>query len=154
MPPLSNEQVIHTYLDAHMRHDYAALGELRAADWLEEWPQSGERVRGHANDLAIMTNWPGGSPAAGKPRIVGSEDRWVVSPSWTYERIVGSGDTWWADAVGKYPDGSTWFVVGMFEVRDGKVRRETWYFAPLLEAPEWRSEWVERMDKPEHSDGR
>ena len=154
MSPLSNEEAIHRYLDAHQRHDFATLGALRADDWLEEWPQSGERVRGHANDYAIMTNWPGGTPEAGDIRVVGSEDRWVLTPSLTFERIVGSGDTWWANATGDYPDGSTWFTVGLFEVREGKVRRETWFFAPKLEAPEWRSAWVERMTPMERSDGR
>ena len=56
---------------------------MRHADWTVEWPQSGERVRGHANDLAIMGNWPGGLPEAGEIRIVGSEDRWVMTPAFT-----------------------------------------------------------------------
>ena len=152
MPSLSNEEVAHRYTDAHTRHDYETLGSLRADDWYEEWPQSGERVRGHANDQAIMTNWPGGTPQGGPPRIVGSEDRWVLTPAWTYQRIVGSGEMWWADAVGNYPDGSTWFAIGMFWIRDGQVRRETWFFGPPLPAPAWRAAWVERMT-PEQSDG-
>ncbi len=153
MPSPSNEEVIRAYLDAHTRHDYEALKRLRTPDWLEEWPQSGERVRGHANDEAIMTGWPGGTPMGQPRRLVGSEDRWVMTPSWTYQRLVGSGEAWWADAVGQYPDGSTWFAIGMFELRDGQVSRETWYFAPTLEAPEWRAPWVERMEQPEQSDG-
>ena len=151
---LSNEEVAHRYTDAHMRHDYAALGSLRADEWYEEWPQSGELVRGHSNDRAIMMSWPGGTPEADKPNIVGSEDRWVLTPSLTYQRIAGSGEVWWADAIGHYPDGSTWFAVGLFEIRDGKVRKERWFFAPPLPAPEWRAQWVERMDATEQSAGR
>ena len=154
MPPLTNEEVIRRYADAHARHDLAALGELRGDDWVEEWPQSGERVRGHANDAAIMRNWPGGDPEAEDIRLVGSEDRWVVTPSWGPQRIAGSGEEWWMDAYSTYPDGSTWFVAGFFQVRDGKVRRETWYFGPHLEAPEWRAQWVERFDPRERSHGR
>jgi hypothetical protein len=156
MPPPSNEEVIRRYVDAHVSHDHDTLGLLRSDDWFEEWPQSGERVRGHANDMQIMRNWPGGDPqtdAAGV-RIVGSEDRWVLSPSWTAERVAGSGEAWWMQAIGRYPDGSTWFVSGFFHVRDGKVRRETWFFAPPLEAPAWRSQWVERYDPREPSAGR
>ena len=64
----SNEQVINRYLDAHLRHDNEEIGRLRAPGWFSEWPQSKERVRGHANDMQIMANWPGGSPeAAGIP---------------------------------------------------------------------------------------
>jgi hypothetical protein len=154
MPPRSNEEVARAYMDAHMAHDYAALAELRAPEWFQEWPQSGERVRGHANDHAIMTSWPQGTPMGKFGRLVGSEDRWVVTPAWTYQRIVGSGEMWWSDGTGRYPDGSTWFVVGMFEIRDGKVRRETWYFGPPLEAPAWRAAWVERMEPGESTAGR
>ena len=152
MATLSNEEVAHRYTDAHMRHDHEMLGELRAADWFEEWPQSGERVRGHANDIAIMENWPGGRPEPERPNVVGSEDRWVLTPSLTYQRIVGSGELWWADALGHYPDGSTWFTVCLLIIRDGKVQRETWFFGPPLPAPEWRARWVERYDgmEPRH----
>ena len=150
----TNEEVVNRYLDAHTRHDYESLGRLRAPGWFEEWPQSRERVRGHANDEAIMRNWPGGEPQPGVTRIVGSEDRWVLTPSWTYQRVVGGGDMWFMDGTGHYPDGSTWFVAGLFEVHDGAVHRETWYFGPELPAPEWRSGWVESMAPVERSHGR
>jgi len=146
MADRSNDEVIHAYLAAHQAHDYDIVDSLRADDWTEEWPQSRERVRGKANDRAIMAHWPGGQPQAEGVRIVGSEDRWVVTPSLTLQRIVGTGDTWWADGVASYPDGSRWFAVGLFELREGKVRRETWFFAPPLDAPEWRAQWVERID--------
>ena len=154
MVSLSNEEVVNRYLEAHTKHDYETLGRLRAPAWFEEWPQSRERVRGHENDVAIMRNWPGGEPRAGKSRVVGSEDRWVLTPSWTYQRVVGSGEMWLMDGIGHYPDGSTWFVVGLFEVRDGAVHRETWHFAPELPAPEWRAPWVERMEPAERPHGR
>jgi hypothetical protein len=141
----SNEDIVRRYLEAHRAHDYDLVGSLRAADWLEEWPQTGERVRGHANDQAIMANWPGGLPTAGDGRIVGSEDRWVMTPAFTIERVVGDGDSWWFDGTGTYPDGSTWFVAGLLELRGRKVARETWYFGPPLEAPAWRAPWVERI---------
>jgi hypothetical protein len=58
----SNEEILRAYLAAHQRHDYDEVGRLRRSDWICEWPQTGERVRGHANDRAIMDNWPGGCP--------------------------------------------------------------------------------------------
>jgi hypothetical protein len=33
----------------------------------------------------------------------------------------------------------------LVQVRDGKIYRETAYFAAPFEAPEWRAPWVERM---------
>ena len=145
MPERSNEELVRAYLAAHQAHDYHAAGRMRHPDWTVEWPQSGERVRGHANDLEIMNHWPGGLPEAGEIRIVGSEDRWVMTPAFTMQRIVGSGDFWWADGTATYPDGSLWFAALLAELRDGRVLRETWYFAPPLAAPEWRALWVERI---------
>jgi hypothetical protein len=146
MSQRSNEDLIRAYVAAHQAHDYEAVGRMRHADWSQEWPQSGERVRGHANDAAIMANWPGGLPEAGDIRIAGDEDRWVLTPSMTMQRIAGDGDTWWADGTATYPDGSRWFAALLAEVRDGLLYRETWYFAPRLEAPAWRAGWVERID--------
>jgi len=36
--------------------------------------------------------------------------------------------------------------VAVLELKDGKVWRDTRYFAEPFEAPEWRSQWVERME--------
>jgi hypothetical protein len=142
----SNEDIVRRYFAAHAAHDYDTVGRLRHADWITEWPQSRERVRGVANDRAIMDNWPGGPPNNEEIRIVGSEDRWVLTPLNTIQRVVGSGDFWWGDGMAVYPDGSTWYVVGMLQLRDNKVSRETWYFGAPYEAPAWRAQWVERMD--------
>ena len=108
--------------------------------------QSGERVRGHANDRAIMDNWPGGNPRPEAAHIVGSEDRWLMTAMNTVHRVVGGGDQWWADGKISYPDGSTWFIVVLLQLRAAMVHRETWYFGPPVEAPAWRDAWVERMD--------
>lgn len=144
MTQSSNEDVVRRYLAAHAAHDYDAVDALRHPDWTEEWPQSGERVRGTANDRAIMDNWPGGLPEAGEMRVVGSEDRWVLTPAFTLQRIVGNGDSWWFDGTAAYPDGSTWFVAGLVALRDARILTETWYFAPPLDPPAWRAQWVER----------
>lgn len=145
----SNEEVVRRYMTALEQHDGPTMAELRTLDWMVEMPQSGERVRGHANDRAIMANWPGGRPVAETRRLVGTEDRWVTTTSWTFQRVAGDGDVWWGDAVARYPDGSTWFASILLELRDGKVMRETWYFAPPLDPPEWRAQWVERFDPAE-----
>ena len=92
-----------------------------------------------------MENWPGGRPSDLSVRVVGSEDQWVATPFNTIHRVVGSGDFWFADGTSAYPDGSTWFISALIQLRAGKVYRETWYFAPPLDAPAWRAAWVERM---------
>jgi hypothetical protein len=139
----SNEEIVRRYMEAHRIHDHATIGALSHPEWACEYPQTGERIRGVANLLAILGNWPGGHPEGLFPRLTGSEDRWVMTPANTIQRIVGSGDTWWFDGTSAYPDGSSWFVSGLLTLREGLVHRETWYFGPSLEAPAWRSQWVE-----------
>jgi hypothetical protein len=90
--------------------------------------------------------YPGGRPSVRPDRVVGSEDRWVMTPLYSLERIVGDGDTWWADGTIAYPDGSTWCLAMLIEIRDAHVHRETTYFAEPFAAPAWRAPYVERMD--------
>jgi hypothetical protein len=143
---MTNDGVVHRYIEAYRTDDHAAQAALRHPDWLVDYPQSGERIRGHANMAAIMTNYPGGPPQIEPARVVGSEDRYIVTPSFTIERIVGSGDLWWGDGQAMYPDGSTWHVILLLELRDGRIWRETEYYAEPFEAPAWRAAWVEPMD--------
>ena len=145
MAEASNEETVRRYLAARAAHDFDTISALRDPDWAIEWPQSGERVRGDANDRAILEHWPGGLPSALQVRVVGSEDRWVATPLNTIHRVVGSGDFWWADGTTTYPDGSTWFISALLQLRGAKLYRETWYFGPPFDAPAWRAAWVERI---------
>ena len=143
----SNEEIVGRYWKARGSHDHDTVAALRHPDWTCEWPQSRELVRGDANDRAIMDNYPGGEPHWEHTRIVGSEDRWVATPAFTLQRVVGSGDFWWGDGLGRYPDGSTWHIVSLVELRKGKIYREIAYFAPPMEPPAWRNQWVEPLQR-------
>ena len=142
----TNDEVIHAYIHALTVDDAVALGQLRDPGWYVDYPQSGERIRGHANERAIADNYPGGLPDIDPSRIVGSEDKWVVTPSFTFERVVGSGDTWWSEGRARYPDGSLWHIVSMYRLHDGRVAREITYWAEPFEAPAWRAGWVEAIE--------
>jgi hypothetical protein len=37
-------------------------------------------------------------------------------------------------------------VVAIFELEDGKIRRDTRYYAEPFEPPEWRAHLAERME--------
>jgi len=45
-----------------------------------------------------------------------------------------------ADRMNPYP----FYTVSIMEFRDGKVSRETQYFAGPVDPPPWGAEWVER----------
>jgi hypothetical protein len=59
-------------------------------------------------------------------------------------RVRGEGYLWISEIVITY-DGRPVNAVNTMEFRDGKVARETIYFADPFEPPEWRSQWVERI---------
>jgi hypothetical protein len=141
----TNRQIVERYMRA-ITTDQAMVRELRHRDFVEEWPQSGERVRGADRMDEINAQYPGGMPKGDLTGVVGSEDRWVMSPSLTLVRLVGEGDTFTAQARAEYADGSKWYVVSVIEVRNAKIARATTYFAPVLPAPEWRANLVERME--------
>lgn len=146
MPERTNEEVVRAYIAGMEARDLDTIEPLLHPDYVLDWPQSGERVRGAAARRAVDEQRPGGLPELEKVHIVGSEDRWVTTPAFTIQRVIGSGDTWWADGSVRYPDGSTWYIVAILELRDGLIHHETNYFAEPFEAPAWRASLVERMD--------
>ena len=142
--PETNEAIVESYAVACGMNDIPALTRLRHPDWSVVWPQSGERVVSHESWVAIAEQYPGGRPTVELSRLVGSEDRWVVTPGNTVLKVAGSGDFWWGEWMMTYPDGQTYHVVDLIELRDGMIHRETVYWAPPFEAPDWRRQYVER----------
>lgn len=144
---MTNEETVRAYAKASAESDLATLQRLRHPDWTADWPQTGERVRGNEAFKAIVEQYPGGRPKERVARIVGSNDRWVATPSNTVVRLVGDGQAWWGEWMATYPDGTEWYCIGLLELRDGLVYRETVYWAPPLEAPGWRAGLVEPILK-------
>ena len=137
--------VFERYLQATNTRDLAALTDLVHPDFEDVYPQSGERTRGVANLRALIEHYPGGGyVGSGPERIVGTEDRWAMTPAFTLLRIEGSGDTFTGVSRGSYPDGTEWLIVTIGQIRDRKVWRAETYFAQTFEPPAWRSQWVER----------
>ena len=95
-------------------------------DAIMEWPPSGERIVGGDNRRGIYRSFPQ------LPKI---------SP----RRIVGEGDIWVAEATLDYGDGAEYQTVFVFELRDGRIAKETAYWSQPFPAPEWRAAWIERM---------
>ena len=151
MADASRRVTLERLLHAYDEHDYETLRRLVTSDYVEEYPQTGERVRGIENVIATMEHYPGGL-ARGRTdlrsaRLVGEDDAWVAGPSFGVVHVEGSGDSWSGVARIRYPDGTDWFVATFVEFRGDRIARNTEYFAPAeLPAPEWRRAWVERID--------
>jgi hypothetical protein len=108
------------------------VSELGSEGMIQEWPQSGERVRGRENIVAVNESYEG---ATG------------TKPSLTLRRIVRPGQAWLVEGTIDYGDGTPVSIVSILETdAEGKITRETDYFANPFEAPEWRRKWVEQME--------
>ena len=130
--------------DAFNRRDYDAAMQLLHLEFIEEWPQSGERVRGADNLRAILENYPGGvslDPA----EYHGKDEEWLITPGYTVVRVTDAGNAGTGLIKIRYADGSEWWMVILFELKDDLLYRQTTFFAAPFEAPEWRAQWVERM---------
>jgi hypothetical protein len=138
----SNREIVERYLAA-VPDDQETLRALRHEQYIEDWPQSGERIIGAERMAQIHADYPGGLPTGGVERVVGSEDRWVMTPTYTLLRVSGTGDVYTALLRARYADGSDWWIASFLEVRDAKIFRVTTLFAPKMDAPAWRAQWVE-----------
>jgi SnoaL-like protein len=114
--------------------DFARMGALNQEyatdDFVEEWPQSGERL---SKDAMIQMGEK-------YPEMSGT------SPKFTYRRMLGGGDVFVIEGTIDYGDGIPVSYVGIGELRDGKIARITEYFANPFEAPAWRADFVEHME--------
>ena len=122
------------YENAAKSGDFQQMGEqlqqYASDDFVDEWPQSGERL-----NLAALLKMGNMYPdSAGK------------RPVFTYKRMLGGGDVFVIEGSIDYGDGVPVRYVGVGEVRDGKVARMTEYFANPFEAPAWRASIVERYE--------
>jgi len=140
----SGAETVREYISA-WPNGYDTLTRLRTDDYVEEWPQSGERIRGDASYRAIHQNYPGGLPEYKPAQLSGTPDQWTVSPLFTLVHLSGAGATFTAEGALKYPDGATYKVVAVLELSGGRVRRQRTYFAAETEAPAWRAQWVEKI---------
>jgi len=143
----TGREIIERFARALEAKDFDTQEALLADDTIADLPQSGERIRGKANWIAIARNYPGGvgTIQPDSSRLVGSDDRWVVTPTFSVMRIEGSGDVYTYAGKLTYADGVTWDMVTIIELRNGKIAKSvSWYAAPF-EAPAWRAQYVERM---------
>jgi ketosteroid isomerase-like protein len=144
MADTGNRETIEKFWQAANARDWDTIEMILDPDCVWEMPQSGERVRGAKNNREMNENYPG-PPTGEVRRIIGSEDRWVTTPSWTVLKITGSGDEYSSESRATYPDGSVWHSVDFFRFRNGKIYYMVSYYAPTTDAPEWRARWVERF---------
>ena len=125
MSEQQNRDALERYFEDFERRDLDAFAELFHDDYVEEYPQSGERIRGKQNARAVNENYPG-------------------LPSLINRSYNISGDLGVMELTLEY-DGDRVHACEIVEFEEGKIKRARTYFAEPFEAPQWRAQWVERM---------
>jgi ketosteroid isomerase-like protein len=121
----TNRRVVERLIAALNAGRVEEMDELFHDDAVMEYPQSGERIVGAENRRGVYGNFPG------LPNIAPRELRAV-------------GDLVVAEATLTYGGDARYESVFVFELRDGKIARETAYWSEPFDAPDWRAQWVER----------
>jgi hypothetical protein len=101
--------------------------DLRHEEYVMEMPQSGESIRGREKMRAFQEAYP-------------------TPPSIQLRRILVREGLWVVEGVNDYGGGQIFDVVLIIELKDGKMWRDRRYYAQPFEAPQWRAQWVERME--------
>src|SRR5918995_538206 len=103
--------------------------ETRHDDYVMEMPQSGERIRGRDTMRAFQRSFADNSnpPTIHLRRVTVKEGLWIV------------------EGVNDYGEGRVFTIVLILELKDGKIWRDTRYYAEPFDAPQWRAELVELM---------
>ena len=122
-----NRQTVERLVEALNTGDLELFDAQFHEDSVLEYPQSGERVVGGDNRRAVYAAFP-------------------TLPHVSPRRLVVDGDLAVLEATLDYAEGTDWRAVFVFELRDGRIARETAYWAQPFDAADWRVQWVERMD--------
>ena len=126
----AQEKRIRSALDQHWAasdsNDSEAEHRIYLDDAVLEYPQSGERTRGRSNIQNQRASQR-------------SQKRFSV------RRIIGRDELWVTEFILTY-DGKPSYTVSIMQFEGDQVARETQYFADPFVAPDFRAQWVERMD--------
>jgi hypothetical protein len=120
----ANEAVIERLIKCINDRKIEVMDELFHDDAVMDWPQSGERVVGAENRRGIYQSFP-------------------QLPTITPRRMISDGDLVVAEATLDY-GGPVYKTVFIFELKSGKIAKETAYWSDAFEAPAWRAKWVEK----------
>jgi ketosteroid isomerase-like protein len=108
--------------------DWEGVGELVAEDFVLDWPESRERIRGRKNFVELNRNYPEG---------------------WSIEvlQIVGEGNRVASEIRVPHTGAGLHYASSFFEVENGRLARGREYWVKELdeEPPAWRAQWVERL---------
>lgn len=150
---LSDHQSIGTrFASAMNKMDRDAIRSLVTDDFVTDWPQSGERIEGLDNFFACLENYPrrdGALPNNDNTNVSTHPAGAVtpIAPTYVLVAVEGGGNSGTFTLRVTYPDGSRWWAVNLYRLREGRIHYTKTFFAPEYPAPEWRGQWVVPIPK-------
>jgi limonene-1,2-epoxide hydrolase len=122
----TSKQIVEGFWEAMQTNDFKAAGKFLHDDYVLEWPQSGERIRGRANFIAVNENYPAhGHWEFSIHRIVAEENE-VVSDVSVTDGVISAR------------------VITFSTIQDKEIVKQTEFWPDPFEPAEWRAQWVER----------
>jgi ketosteroid isomerase-like protein len=123
-----NRDVVRRFWDAMATNDFRVAADLLHDDYVLEWPQSRERIRGRENFVMVNERYPAAGRWQFDVRRIIADEHEVVSQV-------------------KVTDGQTEGTAITFsQIRDGRIIRQTEYWPDRFPAATWRAAWVEKME--------
>jgi hypothetical protein len=130
---MNDDQMVARIKEVFESGDMEAYGKelqaITADDVVLEYPQSGERFTGKDRILQMNMSYQGSTG---------------TTPKASLRRILKPGQAWVIESAIDYGDGTPVSAISIIEFNaDGKVTRQTEYFANPFPAPDWRKPYRE-----------
>lgn len=126
MTEQENRNILEEYVRCIENDNPEGLYDLVTDDYVEEYPQSGERIRGKGNYQKVYDNF------GELPELKGYN-------------LFSCGDLGVAELLLDYPNGGTYNSCHILHFDNGKIAHIRAYFGQPFDAADWRSNWVEMM---------
>lgn len=143
---MSNQDIVHRWVAATQELNWEGMRELVHPDIVSRYPQSGEQFTGFDNYVGMLQSFPE-NPTAEIDSVHHDESTITTASSTPFGTptitVIGSGDTFVGEGTVTYPNGETWNFVGIFEVKEGKIIKETAYFGAPFEPADFRSPFAD-----------
>lgn len=124
---MNPKKLVELFWQTMESNDFYAVAQLLHDDFVLEWVQSGERIRGRENFAKLNTAYP-------------TQGTW----HFTINHIIADGDQVVTDV--SVTDGTLHDRVVTFStIRDGKIWKQVEFWPEPFAAPEWRAQWVEQI---------
>lgn len=124
-----SRQIVERFWAAMQSNDFKAASEILHDDYVLDWPQSGERIRGRANFIAVNENYP-------------ARGRW----QFTVHRLLADGNQVVSDV--SVTDGSIrGRAITFSTIQDGRIISQVEFWPDSFPPAEWRRRWVERIER-------